>query len=83
MNHGREKIKWSQEIWDRIDQAVHDECERTRVAAKFIPMYGPVSPDQLTIPADTVVTVKPLEPLSVVETAMVDIVELSVGWNCQ
>ena len=78
MNLGREKLAWSQEIWNRIDQAVHDECERTKVAAKFIPLYGPVSPAQLTIPSDTIATAA---PLSVEETATADIVELLVEFT--
>ena len=28
MNNGREKVPWSQEIWNRIDRAVHAECQR-------------------------------------------------------
>jgi uncharacterized linocin/CFP29 family protein len=42
--------------WSRIRQIVHDEALRARVAASFLPLYGPlpsdattVSPDSLTI----------------------------------
>ena len=27
---------WTQEIWARIDEAVHAECARTKIAAKFL-----------------------------------------------
>lgn len=54
MNNGREKVPWSQEIWDRIDQAVHCECQRTRIAAKFLPMYGSIDPKARTVPSDRV-----------------------------
>jgi hypothetical protein len=54
MNLGRDKLPWSQEIWNRIDQAVHAECQRTKIARKFLPLYGPVSSCELTKPSDTV-----------------------------
>ena len=52
-NLGRDKLPWSQEIWDHIDRAVHDECQRTKIARRFIPLYGPVSPSALTVPIRT------------------------------
>ena len=42
MNLGRDKLPWSQGLWDRIDQAVHAEAQRIKVAAKFLPMQGPL-----------------------------------------
>ena len=42
MNFGREKLPWSQELWKRIDETVHTECKRTKVAGKFLPLYGPI-----------------------------------------
>lgn len=54
MNNGREKVPWSQEIWDCIDQAVHAECQRTKIAAKFLPMHGPIDPRARTVPSDRV-----------------------------
>jgi hypothetical protein len=35
---GRDKLPWSNEIWQRLDCAIHDECKRTRVAAQFLPI---------------------------------------------
>lgn len=85
MNLGRDKLSWSQEIWNRIDQAVHDECERVKIAAKFLPLYGPVAPDTLTVPSDTIVTTPPSETmtmngqtLNVNEATVFPIIELLV-----
>ena len=39
---GRDRLSWSESIWNRIDQAVHEECQRTKVASKFIPLCGPM-----------------------------------------
>ena len=86
MNNGREKVPWSQEIWDRIDQAVHAECQRTKIAAKFLPMYGPIDPKATTVPSDTVLaeTVgaeRQPSILSVDETATTPIVEIQVQFE--
>jgi Encapsulating protein for peroxidase len=39
--------------WNRIRQIVHDEAMRARVAASFLPLYGPVRGETTTVPADT------------------------------
>ena len=54
-DHTRNSVPWSEDIWSRIDQAVHDECKRTKVAAKFLPIFGPIDSSQLTMPSDTIV----------------------------
>ncbi len=51
-NHGRNGI-WTPEMWQRIEQAVHDEHKLTQIAAKFLSIY-PVQPDTKTVSADTV-----------------------------
>lgn len=56
MKKDREKLPWSEEVWRRIDQAVYDECKRTRVAAKFLPLHGPLSSGTMTVPSDTILT---------------------------
>jgi uncharacterized linocin/CFP29 family protein len=53
MNLGRDKLSWGQELWDRIDQAVHAEAQRAKVAAKFLPMVGPIG-EALTVAADRI-----------------------------
>jgi hypothetical protein len=74
MNLGREKLPWTQEIWNRIDQAVHDECQRTKIARRFLPLYGPVSPGELTVPSDTVL--RDDQTLVVDEAATIPLIEL-------
>jgi len=53
MNNGRDKIHWTQEVWDRIDKAVHDEVMRTRVGAKFLPIRM-VPPKTVSVPSDVI-----------------------------
>ena len=50
-NLSREEV-WGSEVWDRIDQAVNEEVERTRIARRFIPLHGPVPEDTLTVPSN-------------------------------
>lgn len=56
MKKDREKLPWSEEVWSRIDQAVYDECKRTKVAAKFLPLHGPLSSGTMTVPSDTILS---------------------------
>jgi uncharacterized linocin/CFP29 family protein len=76
MNNGRDKLPWSQEIWDRIDQAVHEECARTKIAEKFLPPHGPLDVGTLTVPSDTVIVDR--QTLTVNEAATTPIIELLV-----
>ena len=54
LNLRRKELPWDDEIWTRIDRAVHDECTRTKIACKFLPLHGPVESGQLTVPSDTI-----------------------------
>jgi len=87
MNNGREKVPWSEEIWDRIDQAVHAECQRTKIAAKFLPMYGPIDPKARTVPSDRIEVLEvpallaSFPILNVDEAAETPIVEIQVQFQ--
>ena len=37
--------------WQQIQQTVHDEAHKARVAARFLPLYGPLPLDAETVPA--------------------------------
>jgi uncharacterized linocin/CFP29 family protein len=77
-NNGRDKIQWSQEVWDRIDVAVHDECVRTKVASKFLPIH-PVQPRTTTVPSDIILpTDKNAQTLVVDEGATTRLFEIWV-----
>ena len=75
MNFGREKLPWSQELWNRIDETVHTECKRTKVARKFLRLYGPIDGGQTTIHSDTV-AIDGQQSLNVDETATTPLVEI-------
>ena len=74
MRKDREKLPWSEEVWRRIDQAVYEECNRTKVAAKFLPLHGPLSSGTMTVPADSIL--RDGTVLNIDEGAMTPLVEL-------
>ncbi len=39
------QVPWTEEQWARVNQAIQEEAQRARVAAKFLPLYGPLPPD--------------------------------------
>ena len=39
------QVPWTEEQWARVNQAIQEEAQRARVAATFLPLYGPLSPD--------------------------------------
>jgi uncharacterized linocin/CFP29 family protein len=39
------QVPWTEEQWARVNQAIQEEARRARVAASFLPLYGPLSPD--------------------------------------
>ena len=39
------QVPWTDEQWARVNQAVQEEAKRSRVAATFLPLYGPLDPD--------------------------------------
>lgn len=43
-------LGWTGDQWERIRQAVHDEALRARVAASFLPLYGPLPGGTETVP---------------------------------
>jgi uncharacterized linocin/CFP29 family protein len=43
---------WGADEWNKVRQTVHDEALRARVAASFLPLYGPLADDVQTVPAN-------------------------------
>jgi uncharacterized linocin/CFP29 family protein len=78
MSLGRERLTWGDDIWRAIDDAVHDEVQRTSVAAKFIPLHSPAPP-----PEASIVPAGIIDPaaMTVDEVAITPIVELGVEFH--
>ncbi|HXW20592.1 MAG TPA: family 1 encapsulin nanocompartment shell protein [Roseiarcus sp.] len=45
---------WTDEQWARVNQAVLEEANRARVAATFLPLYGPLAPDADFVRKETI-----------------------------
>jgi uncharacterized linocin/CFP29 family protein len=73
-NLGREKLPWGDEVWARVDRAVHAEGKRTRIGRRFLPVVPMV--DALTAPADTIASRNGL--LAVDEAAVTPLIEIWV-----
>ena len=39
------EVPWTDEQWARVNQVIQEEARRARVAAGFLPLYGPLPPD--------------------------------------
>jgi uncharacterized linocin/CFP29 family protein len=39
------QVPWSDEQWARVNQVIQEEARRARVAATFLPLYGPLPAD--------------------------------------
>lgn len=47
------QLPWGEAEWSRIRQIVHDEALRTRIAASFLPLYGPLPGASESVPVNT------------------------------
>jgi uncharacterized linocin/CFP29 family protein len=73
MSNGKDALAWPNELWARLDQAVHAEVDRTGVAGKMLPLQGPM-PEATTVPADVIDE----RTMTVPDDVVLPIVELSV-----
>ena len=39
------QVPWTDEQWARVNQVIQEEARRARVAATFLPLYGPLPAD--------------------------------------
>ncbi len=42
MAQGNPQIPWTDEQWARVNQVIQEEAHRARIAATFLPLYGPL-----------------------------------------
>jgi uncharacterized linocin/CFP29 family protein len=54
------QVPWTDEQWARVNQVVQEEAKRARVAATFLPLYGPLPPDTDFVRWDVVPSNAPL-----------------------
>jgi uncharacterized linocin/CFP29 family protein len=44
MAQDNSQVSWTDEQWARVNQVIQEEAGRARVAANFLPLYGPLPP---------------------------------------
>ncbi len=44
-------LPWTEEQWSLVHKTVQEGARKARVAASFLPLYGPLPPDQVTVRA--------------------------------
>jgi hypothetical protein len=50
MNEQTNYPNWTDEQWRRVTELVATEADKARVAARFLPLYGPVDPSVVAVP---------------------------------
>jgi uncharacterized linocin/CFP29 family protein len=50
MDNDNSPVQWTEEQWNLVQQTVRDEASKVRVAASFLPVHGPLSPDAEVAP---------------------------------
>ncbi len=48
-------ITWTDEQWARVTDTIQQEANRARVAATFLPLYGPLPPDTDYVAKDEII----------------------------
>ena len=76
MSLGREALSWGDETWAAIDFAVHEENVRAGVAAKVLPLRGPL-PQAVNVPAEAIDP----KTMRVDESSVLPLVELTVDFS--
>ena len=54
MTQNTPQIPWSEEQWARANQVIQEEGRRARVAASFLPLFGPLPADADFVPRDAI-----------------------------
>ncbi len=50
MNEQTNYPNWTDEQWRRVTELIATEADKARVAAKYLPLYGPVDPSVVAVP---------------------------------
>jgi uncharacterized linocin/CFP29 family protein len=61
MSDATDPTNWTDKQWSDIRALVADEAQKTRVAAEFLPLYGPVDPSVVAVP-DLLLGYAPIPP---------------------
>lgn len=54
MTQNNPQVPWTDEQWARVNQVIQEEASRARVAATFLPLFGPLPPSADFVRADRI-----------------------------
>jgi uncharacterized linocin/CFP29 family protein len=82
------QVPWTEEQWARVNLAIQEEAQRARVAAKFLPLYGPLPPDtdfvrkvDINVPTTPSTPTTPADPLTVDDRTIIELATVQVKLN--
>ncbi len=52
MSDTSKPMEWTAQQWNTVQQAIYEEARKSRVAARFLPLYGPLAADAETVPTE-------------------------------
>ena len=78
MTQNDQQVPWTDEQWARVNQVIQEEARRARVAATFLPLYGPLPPSTDFVREETI-SVGP--PLSIADRTTIQLPTLQVKVN--
>jgi uncharacterized linocin/CFP29 family protein len=70
------EVPWTDEQWARVNQVIQEEAGRARVAASFLPLYGPLPSDTDFIRKEEIEDEEP--PISVADRQIIQLATLQV-----
>jgi uncharacterized linocin/CFP29 family protein len=80
------QVPWTDEQWARVNQVIQEEARRARVAATFLPLYGPLPADTDFVRAGTISypprpQPPPPERIAIADTDVIQLATLQVKVN--
>ena len=80
MTQSNPQVPWTDEQWARVNRVIQEEAQRARVAANFLPLYGPLSADTDFVREETIKLPPPgvRERLKIEDTKTIKLATLQV-----
>lgn len=73
------QVPWTDEQWARVNQVIQEEASRARVAATFLPLYGPLPPDTDFVREETVTSAPPTLKINDTKTIRLATLQINVS----
>jgi uncharacterized linocin/CFP29 family protein len=82
MSQNNPQVPWTDEQWARVEKVIQEEANRARVAASFLPLYGPLPGNADYVSKDTMsypeIDAGPARKMMVADTTTIPLATLQV-----